>query len=172
MLKRVVSEVSARTPVNERERESVDRFLSQVQLLSDPFSEHAAPIHVTASAIIVGPRGILLHRHRILGTWVAPGGHIDDGEAPWEAARREAAEETGIAVDHFGGVPQLVHVDVHAGPHGHTHLDLRYLLDGGDADPAPPPTESQEVAWFGWDEAAEITEPCMEGIVRFLTPTS
>jgi 8-oxo-dGTP pyrophosphatase MutT (NUDIX family) len=169
MLKRVVAEVSARTPVNDREQASVDRFLAQVQLLRDPFSEHADPIHVTASGIIIGPRGIVLHRHRILGTWVAPGGHIDEGEAPWDAARREAAEETGLAVEHFGGVPTLVHVDVHEGPNGHTHLDLRYLLDGGDADPAPPAEESQEVAWFAWDEAAAITEPCMRGIVGFLT---
>jgi 8-oxo-dGTP pyrophosphatase MutT (NUDIX family) len=168
MLKRVVADVSARTPVNEREQAALERFLAQIQLLSDPFNEHAGPTHVTASGIIVGPRGIVLHRHRILGRWVAPGGHIDDGEAPWEAARREVGEETGLAVDHFGGVPTLVHVDVHQGPHGHTHLDLRYLFDGGEADPAPPPDESQEVAWFTWDEAAAITEPCMEGIVRFL----
>jgi 8-oxo-dGTP pyrophosphatase MutT (NUDIX family) len=73
--------------------------------LSDPCFEHANLTHVTASGIIVGPRGIVLHRHRILGTWVAPGGHIDAAEAPWDAARREAAEETGLAVDHLGGVP-------------------------------------------------------------------
>ena len=48
---------------------------------------------------------------------------------------------------------------------------MRYLLDRGDADPAPPAGKSQEVAWYTWDEAAAITGPCMEGIVRFLTPT-
>ncbi len=34
-----------------------------------------------------------------------------------------------------------------------------------------PPEESQEVAWFGWADAAAITEPCTRGIVSFLTPT-
>ncbi len=41
------------------------------------------------------------------------------------------------------GVPELIHVDVHEGGRGHTHLDLRYLIDGGEADPNPPEGESQ-----------------------------
>ena len=47
--------------------------------------------------------------------------------------------------------PELAHVDVHPGGRGHTHLDLRYLFTADDADPAPPPEESQEVGWFPWD---------------------
>ena len=69
---------------------------------------------------------------------------------------------------HAGAVPELAHVDVHPGPRGHTHLDLRYLLDGGDADPAPPPEESQEVAWFDWPAALAIAEPGMAGILHSL----
>jgi hypothetical protein len=76
---------------------------------------------------------------------------------------------TGLTVRPFEGVPNLIHVDVHLGPHGHTHLDLRYLLDGGDADPAPPPEESQEVAWFTWDEALATAEASMTGIVTYLS---
>ena len=41
------------------------------------------------------PRGILLLVHRRLGIWLQPGGHVDPGETPWEAARRETVEETG-----------------------------------------------------------------------------
>ena len=58
-----------------------------------------------------------------------------------------------MPVRHLGGTPELAHVDVHDGGRGHTHLDLRYLFDAGDADPAPPADESQDVGWFGWDEA-------------------
>jgi ADP-ribose pyrophosphatase YjhB (NUDIX family) len=39
---------------------------------------------------------VVLHRHRVLGIWVQPGGHIDSGETPWDAAVRETAEETGL----------------------------------------------------------------------------
>jgi 8-oxo-dGTP pyrophosphatase MutT (NUDIX family) len=165
----LIADVSVRPPVDERERTSIRRFLFELDRLGDdPFDEHAHPIHVTASGLIVGARGIVLHRHRILGTWVAPGGHVDPGEAPWDAAVRESAEETGLAVAHVFSAPTLAHVDVHDGPRGHTHLDLRYLLDGKDADPNPPAGESQEIAWFGWDRALSVAEPCMQGIVRHL----
>ena len=72
-------------------------------------------------------------------------------------AVRECAEETGLEAVHPAGGPHMVHVDVH--PAGdHLHLDLRYLLVGPDADPAPPPGESQEVAWFTWDAAAALAD--------------
>jgi 8-oxo-dGTP pyrophosphatase MutT (NUDIX family) len=164
----VLAAVRERTPVDAREQMSIERFVTEFARLEQPFSEDAGPVHVTASAFVVGPRGVILHRHQVLGIWVQPGGHIDPGETPWDAALRETAEETGLVVTHPGGVPNLVHVDVHPGPRGHTHLDLRYLLDGGEADPAPPPHESQDVAWFSWDEALAIGEPGMAGILRAL----
>lgn len=40
---------------------------------------------------------VLLVRHRWRG-WVPPGGKVDPGEHPWDAARREMLEETGIRV--------------------------------------------------------------------------
>ena len=148
MLRQVLADVAARTPVDERERRSIERFLAEVDRLEHPFDEHADPVHVTGSALVVGPRGIVLHRHRTLGIWVQPGGHIDPGETPWDAAVRETTEETGLAVPASPATGrELAHVDVHPGPRGHTHLDLRYLVDAGDADPAPPPGESQDVAW-------------------------
>ena len=66
------------------------------------------------------------------------------------------------------GVPELLHVDVHPGGRGHTHLDVRYLLDGGDADPDPPEGESQEIGWYDWEAAVEQADPGLEGILRFL----
>lgn len=42
--------------------------------------------------------GILLSRHRARMTWETQGGHIEPGETPEEAARRELFEESG-AID-------------------------------------------------------------------------
>ena len=151
--------VVERQPIDADERASIATFLAEFDRLDDPLDRALDPIHVTGSAIVVGPRGVVLLRHKRLGFWMQPGGHIDPGESPWEASLREAREETGLVVSFADldedGLPRLVHVDVHPGGRGHTHLDLRYVLDGGDADPVPQPGESQHVAWFDWAEAVE-----------------
>jgi len=170
------AQVVGRQPVDERERLSIERFGFEFEQLASPFDEHAGPTHVTASAIVVGGRGVVLHRHRRLGIWLQPGGHIDPDETPWDAACRETREETGLRVSLIGPsaarpVPSPVHVDVHPGPRGHTHLDLRYLVDGGDVDPDPPAGESQEVGWFGWDEAIALADPGLSGALSALRPT-
>ena len=38
---------------------------------------------------------LLLSRHRDRSTWETQGGHVEPGESPWEAARRELWEESG-----------------------------------------------------------------------------
>ena len=167
LVRQVLNDVAARDPVDERERRSIDHILATVPTLARPFDGDADPVHVTGSAFIVGPRGIVLLRHRRLGIWVQPGGHVDAGEAPWEGARRESVEETGMPVRHLGGTPELAHVDVHDGGRGHTHLDLRYLFTA-DGEPAPPEGESQEVGWFSWADAPAVAEAGMVGALGAL----
>lgn len=163
-------DLAALRPGDEREAASRRATLEVLVSDDDPFSRDAARPHVTGSAIVVGPRGVLLHRHKRLGLWLQPGGHVDPGETPWETAVRETHEETGILASHPPGGPALVHVDRHEGGGGHLHLDLRYMLSAGDVDPAPPPHESQEVAWFGWDAALAIADPGLVGALRRLRP--
>lgn len=165
-------EVAALTPVDEREARSQARLVAELDILERPFDEHADRVHVTASAIVVGPRGTLLHRHKRLGLWLQPGGHIDAGETPWDAAVREVREESGMLASHPPAGPALTHVDVHAGPRGHTHLDLRYLLHAGDADPKPPRGESQDVAWFAWSDAIAAADAGLVGALRRLATGS
>jgi 8-oxo-dGTP pyrophosphatase MutT (NUDIX family) len=168
LVRQVLDAVAARVPVDEREQRSIERVLGVVPALAHPFDEHADPVHITGSAFIVGPRGVVLLRHRRLGIWVQPGGHVDPGETPWDAARREAVEETGLPVHHLAATPELFHVDVHAGGRGHTHLDLRYLFAADDADPAPPAEESQDVGWFSWADAPTVAEPDLGGALAAL----
>jgi 8-oxo-dGTP pyrophosphatase MutT (NUDIX family) len=150
----------------EREVASRARFLAELDRLADPFSREADPVHVTGSAIVTGRRGTVLHWHKRIGGWMQPGGHIDAGETPWEAARRETQEETGLQVRHPGGGPRLLHLDAH--PAGsHFHLDLRYLLEAADDEPAPPPGESQQVRWFTLPDALEVADDALiDGLRR------
>lgn len=172
---RVRDDVSTRQPVDEREAGSIERFLTAFDALSEPFDQRIDDVHVTGSGIVVGDRGVVLLKHKRLGIWLQPGGHIDPGETPWEAALRECREETGLDVALAGpfdvdGVPEMIHVDVHDGGRGHTHLDLRYLIDGGIADPAPPEGESQEIEWLSWDAAIERADPGLRGALIALQP--
>jgi 8-oxo-dGTP pyrophosphatase MutT (NUDIX family) len=141
-----------------REVASRERFLTELDRLAHPFDRHADLVHVTGSAIVSGPRGTVLHLHKRLGLWLQPGGHLDPGEAPWDAALREAQEETGLPVRHPVGGAALFHLDVHLAAESHVHLDLRYLLLCADAEPAPPAGESQQVRWFSLDEALAIAD--------------
>lgn len=55
----------------------------------------------TAGGILIHKGKVLLVKHKKLGIWLNPGGHIDEGELPHEAAEREFLEETGIRVKAF-----------------------------------------------------------------------
>jgi 8-oxo-dGTP pyrophosphatase MutT (NUDIX family) len=153
--------VEGHEPASPREVAAKARILEELGRLADPCNEHADPTHVTASGIVVGRRGTVLHRHKRLGIWMQPGGHIDAGESAPVAARREATEELGLDVEHPADGPRLIHLDVHEAAFGHTHLDLRYLLLAGDADPHPPPGESPDARWCSWEEAAAMADPAL-----------
>jgi 8-oxo-dGTP pyrophosphatase MutT (NUDIX family) len=138
-------------------------MLEELERLPRPFDRDADPVHVTGSALVVGRRGTVLHLHKRLGRWMQPGGHLDPGEAPWEAALREAMEETGLDLRHPGTGPRFIHLDVHPAASDHTHLDVRYLLVGDDTDPSPPPGESPHVRWFSLREAIAVADEALEG---------
>ena len=53
--------------------------------------------HHSAGAVVLdGPRCLLIRRGR---EWIFPKGHVEPGESPEEAARREVLEETGIEIE-------------------------------------------------------------------------
>jgi 8-oxo-dGTP pyrophosphatase MutT (NUDIX family) len=140
-------------------------MLSLLDSSAAPFDREADIHHFTASAIVFSDRGVLLHKHKRSGDWLQPGGHIDSGESPVDAAARETLEETGILPVHPASGSPLVNVDVHHTVNGHVHYDLAYLFIADGTDPAPPEGESQEVDWFSEEKALEMTDDVCRNLI-------
>ncbi|MGQ4334289.1 bifunctional class I SAM-dependent methyltransferase/NUDIX hydrolase [Streptomyces hayashii] len=75
----------------------VYRARRPVRVLARPRAGRPPAAHATlgVGAILHGPRGLLLGRHRG-GTWELPGGTVEPGESLRETAVREVREETGL----------------------------------------------------------------------------
>jgi len=80
----------------------------------DALSQYRPRHLVSAVALIVEPSGRFLAGRRKHpsgeGLYACPGGHLEFGETPIQAAAREAYEETGIKLDPADGT--LIDVDV------------------------------------------------------------
>ena len=162
----VLLAVASHEPADDREAQSREWILRELERLEDPFDEDADPVHVTGSGVVTGARGTILHLHKRLGRWMQTGGHLEPGELPHEAALRESEEETGLSLAHPQTGPRLLHIDVHDAARGHTHLDLRYLLIGPDVEPSPPAGESPHARWFTWSEALDRADEALVGALR------
>ncbi|HLH63922.1 MAG TPA: NUDIX domain-containing protein [Ktedonobacteraceae bacterium] len=89
----------------------------------------------------------LLIRHRKSGKWLAPGGHLDGGEEPYQGAQRELLEEIGVEgrLLNLLETPQvetptvaqlpspfcILHERIPAGVEGeeHMHIDFVYVME-------------------------------------------
>jgi 8-oxo-dGTP pyrophosphatase MutT (NUDIX family) len=90
-----------------------------------------------AGAFIVEDGRVLLLNHKKYGFWLQPGGHVEPGETPDEAAVRETMEETGLEVEVVGqdeevgenavDLPMPFNVNLHKIEDGHWHCDFQYL---------------------------------------------
>jgi len=122
--------------------------------------------HFTVAVFVVHEGRVLLHRHRKLGMWLPPGGHIEDGELPDEAALREVYEETGLRVELAGerreDVEDPVQLVRPAGVQlediepekGHQHIDLIYFARPAGSVEIRGEFSADKVGWYGpaeWD---------------------
>ena len=78
-VERLRAAIEVHQPGDEREAASRATILAGLDSLERPFDENADLTHVTGSGIVVGPRGVILHKHRRLKMWMQPGGHMSRG---------------------------------------------------------------------------------------------
>ena len=153
--------LSRHAPADARETESLAGLRRFVAAPEDPLARDNPVGHVTASAVVARPAGdsFLLVFHRKLGRWLQPGGHVEyDDPSAFEAALREAREETGISEFESPLGEAIFDVDVHRIPErksepAHNHFDVRFLLTtesqidrAGSDDPTRP------IEWRSYEE--------------------
>ena len=152
------------TPADPSEQGHIERMQRLLESDGNPFSRaHSSPGHFTASAFVLSPEhdALLLIHHGRLDRWLQPGGHFEPGDADlFEAALREAIEETGAEGLRLVHGREIFDVDIHTIPAGrgepeHEHFDLRVLLDTTsrrieDSD------EVKGAAWVPLDEVGTL----------------
>jgi len=82
------------------------------------------------------------------GTWAPPGGKSEPGETDEETARRELAEDTGLA----GAVPRIVGETLDTFPSAQTWRTRWVLMDWVTGEPEElEPGEVEGWGWYEWD---------------------
>lgn len=122
---------------------------------------------VQAAGVVCFRRGEVLLIRRATpprqGEWSLPGGRLEPGEAPMEAALRELAEETGVTARLLGLIEI---VDTIMGEPEKLYLLHDYAAEwiegepvpGDDADRAQFVPFEEAVARVAWSETARIIE--------------
>ncbi len=150
-------------PVDDSETADVARVRDLLATAPDPWSR-AAPLHLTASAVIVDPSSsrVLLRWHTKMGSWLQIGGHGDPGEVdPVAVVLREGEEETGLADLRpwpDAALRHVVVVPVPASPRepAHEHADLRFVLATDSPDTARPERPTAPLRWLTVPEAQDV----------------
>jgi 8-oxo-dGTP pyrophosphatase MutT (NUDIX family) len=126
--------------------------------------------HITASGLVVREDKVLLIFHPYIKKWFQPGGHIDEGELPIEAAIREVYEETGLVCVADAENSEPIDVDLHEIPANpakneaaHLHIDLLYKLKVVREE---KPLESMDYAWFSFEK---VGSPRIQRAMRRLS---
>jgi len=139
---------------------------------------------IVVSGIVFNPEGkILMIKHKKLGVWLPPGGHVENDESPDDAVFREIFEETGIKTEIISiklGVaesdetcvelasPLVVLLEDINGKVPHKNIDLIYVCMSKNSTITPNLQEVDDARWFSAQEieTLETNENIIKVIYR------
>jgi 8-oxo-dGTP pyrophosphatase MutT (NUDIX family) len=133
------------------------------------------PASRAAGAVVFrrGERGIRVLILRAYKNWDFPKGRVEPGEEALAAARREVAEETGLAGLEFPFGDEFRETVPYAG-----NKVARYYLAETDADKIELPVspelgrpEHHEYRWVSFDEAEDLLPPRLAVVLEWARKT-
>lgn len=123
-------------------------------------------VRVGVAVIIRNPEGYVLFQLRKgdhgPGTWSLPGGHIEFGEEPEEAARREVLEETGLKVGKIEVYEECPYVNSHFKGTGKQYITLYFTAKYLEGEPQV--TEPDKCEKWVWTDPHNLPSPLFEPI--------
>jgi len=125
-----------------------------------------APIPISVAALVRDGLVLLVHRHPSRrwypDCWDLVGGHVESGELPHQAVRRECLEELGVRVHDPLPFPMTVSdptLDMHA-----------FLVTRWEGEPVnAAPEEHDDLRWFRLSDLADLTMANPAGLSGILS---
>jgi 8-oxo-dGTP pyrophosphatase MutT (NUDIX family) len=165
------------------ERGNMAQLIEQIANEDDLNNRKTLPGHITGGAIVLSPdrKKLLVIHHNLFNRWLQPGGHWDPDEgSPWEAACREAEEETQVQIaEQLPAVGDDMRIPLDIGVHpipprpekdepAHTHYDFRYVFLAKSEKLKHLANEVSACEWVAFDDVRIASlQPIIAKLRRF-----
>lgn len=126
-------------------------------------------LHDTVMVIVAkGNKFLLIKRGNtpLKGLWAAPGGHVDEGETPYQAACREMKEEVGNVEPEKTAFHTFIH-DVRVG-----HRHKAHVFRAKNIGQIKIGTDAAEAKWLSMEEIKklDVTGYTLKVLNEFFVP--
>lgn len=132
-------------------RDALEKY--DLECASEMLTGGSFGVHAIAYAVILDEdeTHVLLVHHRETGLWLPCGGHIEDNEAPADAASRELLEELDIRAEPVEKEP--VFLNIGPGESNSTHINFWFAVKvQPGVQMRPNANELAGAAWFPVDD--------------------
>lgn len=129
---------------------------------------------VSTIYLVNSEKKVLLSWNKNMNTWIPVGGHIDPGEMPEEAAKREVLEETGLEFEFVhknriekegnSDIIRLHRVSIDSVPHHNKHINFVFIGKCKNSTNQETTDEQEKLKWFTSEELISLKGKMIESV--------